>query len=494
MSSELERELELEERALKILEMDLLGEITWNPKQLAWINGPWRRRCLSGANQIGKSTPLAAVVAMHATGRYPAWYTGPRFTKPPRIAVAGVTATSTRELVVDRLFGPMDDRGSGFIPAEDFDEDDIKYVVGGKRGQIDEAKVVWHDAEGRPAGKSRIIAFAYAQGFARVQGQTLELVAIDEAPPIHVLDELFQRTNFTRGLTYLVMSPQDENAAEIAEFFEDGDPKVFHIEYYGVDDADHLTEEHKQEIRDQNAGSFLYECRVNGRPAVVSGRLIKTPPETYTMAPVPLSGAALIGVDFPHTVGNFAAVKGFITPECIYVVDEWQVAGRTPAENAAAVTRMGGGMLPVAWPHDGGRVIGDGTTTAEVYRQLGCNMLPEPAFMMGTDGKKHRSVLAILEEVTHLLATGGLKIFDTCPELLKQLIRYRFKMGTTTKPKGANDHLVDALFKLIMMRGYGGDGTYQAPAPGGDGLANWCSSGYDFFNKGSNRRSDPWRR
>jgi hypothetical protein len=98
------------------------------PYQLAFHNAegyktraPASQRALMAANQVGKTTCGAMEVAIHATGRYPVWWKGHRFTKPINVLVGGLTNESVRDICQKELCGePTDDKqmGTGTIPLE----------------------------------------------------------------------------------------------------------------------------------------------------------------------------------------------------------------------------------------------------------------------------------------------------------------------------------------------------------------------------------------
>lgn len=78
-----------------------------------------RERVFMAANRAGKSTAGAYEVACHATGKYPKWWKGKRFTKPLEIWVAGKDKTTTRDTIQVGLLGPLGAPGTGMIPADD---------------------------------------------------------------------------------------------------------------------------------------------------------------------------------------------------------------------------------------------------------------------------------------------------------------------------------------------------------------------------------------
>src|SRR5437879_3235120 len=64
-----------------------------------------RERLFLAGNQLGKTLAGAFEEAVHATGKYPAWWRGRRFDEPTNSWVAGVTGESTRDTVQRALLG-----------------------------------------------------------------------------------------------------------------------------------------------------------------------------------------------------------------------------------------------------------------------------------------------------------------------------------------------------------------------------------------------------
>src|SRR2546429_2991055 len=77
-----------------------------------------RERLLCAANQSGKTTAGGFEIAMHATGRYPEWWTGKRFDRPIVAWACGTTGETTRDTVQRILVGRPDARGTGAIPKD----------------------------------------------------------------------------------------------------------------------------------------------------------------------------------------------------------------------------------------------------------------------------------------------------------------------------------------------------------------------------------------
>src|SRR6516225_4078589 len=90
------------------------------PKQLEFhaAGAAHRERLLMAGNQLGKTLAGGFEAAMHATGRYPAWWKGKRFDRPTVAWVGGVTGESTRDSPQRVLLGRPGAHGTGAIPKD----------------------------------------------------------------------------------------------------------------------------------------------------------------------------------------------------------------------------------------------------------------------------------------------------------------------------------------------------------------------------------------
>ena len=77
-----------------------------------------RERLLMAGNQLGKTLAGAMEIAIHATGRYPAWWRGKRFDKPTISWVAGTTGETVRDTVQRMLIGRPGQEGTGTVPKD----------------------------------------------------------------------------------------------------------------------------------------------------------------------------------------------------------------------------------------------------------------------------------------------------------------------------------------------------------------------------------------
>jgi len=456
---ELTRELALEREALRRADQDKLNTLPPNPTQWRFLNSKARETMFSGLNQAGKSTILRVKATIGLTGLYPEGYTGHRHDGPIEGALCAYNAVAVRDKLTDPLLGPDNNRGSGYIPAHCFDpKKDIAYAGGNTHKQIDFFYVDWHDEFGKVQGRSKCYCMAYQQNAERIAGYPLNEIWIDEEPKsMEVYNEISARTNFTKGFVYMAMTPL-YGVTPLILHYEDEERQqagLTDIIYYDIDQADHISDEDKQELKTKYKGHAQESARLRGRPVRGEGVVY---PVSYDQVvipdmEVPTHWQCLIGVDFPHTSGTFAAVKGYLNPEddqLILTAERKLKESDTPTY-AEALKSMDGDIVPIAWPHDGGRGAGEahsGISIAERYRNLGCNMLGMSAHSLAM-GKEDRSLTSITAECYDRMYSGRLKLFASLHELWREIQTYRTTDGVVKQ--GQNDHCIDAMHKLVMM-------------------------------------------
>ena len=159
-------------------------------KQFHEAGATHRERLLLAGNQLGKTLAGGFEVAMHATGKYPEWWTGRRFDKPTVGWAAGVTGEVVRDTIQKVLVGRPGQPGTGAIPKADIAE---LVSARGTPDLLDSIRV--NHVSG---GVSIIGLKTYASGREKFQGETLDYVWLDEEPPADIYTEALTRTNVGR--------------------------------------------------------------------------------------------------------------------------------------------------------------------------------------------------------------------------------------------------------------------------------------------------------
>jgi Terminase large subunit, T4likevirus-type, N-terminal len=186
------------ERRKKYRKIDFLDQQFWYATQLnfflAGASGVHQRLIYAGS-QRGKTLSCAAEVTWQATGLYPVWWGGLRYKKPLLIWVACESVIVGRDTCQKKLLG--DNFGDGLIPLEYLARKPI--MVPGGTGAVDTLFVTHHDADGNPDGVSQIVFKTFEQRREKLQGASVDLIWIDEKPPMDVYSELLARTSATAG-------------------------------------------------------------------------------------------------------------------------------------------------------------------------------------------------------------------------------------------------------------------------------------------------------
>lgn len=446
-------ELALEEELVRRLDGNPLAQLKPNPRQWDFLNSATHETMFSGLNQAGKSTALCLKAAYHLTGIYPKEYTGPRFDGPINSAIGGETAQSTRDLLCDRLLGTLGERGTGYIPSECVDEAKITRLTGGIPNQIDFFQVKHHDKNGAFDGWSKCFVFSYSSGWQRLQGYTLHWIGCDEEPKFDIYDEFSARLNATNGYMDMALTPlQGETALYL--LFEEDKSGVRVMINYDIMDTDHMTDDDRTRLIGKYENHPLAEARLHGRPVRGEGLVYTTPDHILEIEDflIPEHWKEIIGLDFPHGTGVFAAVKMVYNPDddVLYLVSEYKDEGRESVVYADRVRLMGGGTCPVAWPHDGARTFTDGSTIAKKYKGYGLAMLPGPAHFVTLEGKKTFAIMSAVEEMVDRMQTGRFRVFkSSCHKWFREKRRYKHDAGRIASKQ--DDHLIDAMHKAIMM-------------------------------------------
>lgn len=192
------------------------------PKHMEFFKAgaTYRERCAMAANRVGKTEGMGGYeTALHLTGRYPDWWEGRRFDRPVRFWAAGKTNETTRDIVQNKLFGPV--VGSG--TSKCFSGTGLVYAdcierVGWKQGVTDLADTVYVK---HVSGKfSELGLKSYQQGRGSFEGTERDGIWLDEEPPLEVYSECVIRTATTNGIVYITFTPLEGTTGTVMMFLE----------------------------------------------------------------------------------------------------------------------------------------------------------------------------------------------------------------------------------------------------------------------------------
>jgi len=171
-----------------------------------------RERCLLAANRTGKTIAAAYEVVAHATGIYPDWWPGGKFTEPILAWVVNDTNKNTRDINQLELLGRPNQYGTGMIPHE--------YILktATKPGIADAVDSV--QVKHKSGGTSLIQFKSYEQGWQSFTGAAVHVIWCDEEPSPQVYAECCIRTMTTQGLILLTFTPL-QGVTEVVRGFID---------------------------------------------------------------------------------------------------------------------------------------------------------------------------------------------------------------------------------------------------------------------------------
>lgn len=189
------------------------------PKHLAFFEAGkiHKERAAMAANRIGKTEGIGAYeVTLHLTGLYPDWWNGRRWDRPVNCLCGGDTGTTTRDILVTKLLGPKEARGTGMVPRETLG---TVRPAPGIPDHVDYAKV--KHASG---GWSTVQFRSYDQGRQAWQGTERDIGWCDEEPPQDIYTELLLRTMTTGGMVIATFTPLNGLTDVALSFMPDMQP------------------------------------------------------------------------------------------------------------------------------------------------------------------------------------------------------------------------------------------------------------------------------
>jgi phage terminase large subunit-like protein len=404
----------------------------------------FRERLLMAGNQLGKTWSASYETAMHLTGRYPDWWQGRVFDHPIVSWAAGVTSEGTRDTVQRLLLGRPEQLGTGAIP-----KSAIKGKPSAKRGvadAVDTVVVRFGGGGDVQAGESSLTFKSYDQGREKFQGETLNLVWLDEEPGIDIYTESLTRTNATGGMVMLTFTPLLGMSEVVTRFLIDKVPGT-HVTTMTIDDVDHYTPEQRIAIINSYP-AHEREARTKGVPIMGSGRVFPIEESLIRWEAASLPGMVkIVGMDFGWDHPTAAVwLTWDRDSDVVYVTDTYRVSEQTPLIHSAAI-KARGDWIPVAWPHDGlQHDKGSGEQLAEMYRKHGLKMLPERAtFPDGSNGLE-----AGVAEMMERMQTGRLRVASHLTDWFEEFRLYHRKDGLIVKVR---DDLMSATrYGLMMLR------------------------------------------
>jgi phage terminase large subunit-like protein len=406
-------------------------------------------RWLQAGNQIGKSAGAAMEVAFHATGLYPDWWKGHRFSKAPRILVAGVTNDSTRDVIQNELCGnPKDPNafGTGSIPKHLIKEQVRKPGV----MNAFESIAVTH-----VSGDNAVIKFAaFEQKTGSFMGIRIDFGWMDEEPPWEVFAQFIRATISTNGKLIITFTPEN-GLTKVVLMLNEELKNGWAVVRAGWKDAPHIMKNQKrmEQLKDQYP-EFELKMRMEGEPFMGSGQVFLTSDDEIKIDPIeiPRHWKRICGIDFGIDHPFAASWIAYDSDtDVVYIYDTYKVKRETPPVHASAINRRGD-WIPIVWPHDGlAADKASGKPLADHYRNEGLNLLENQFSNPPSEGQKEgqggNGVEIGLIEMNDRMKSGRLKVFSTCSEFFEEKSTYHRKDGKLIK---LNDDCISASRYAIM--------------------------------------------
>ena len=454
----LERTVEAVKAADELKKKRFIDFFVPYPKQQEFFDAGSRypERVLQAGNQFGKSIAGSFEAACHATGNYPEDWLGYKFDRPVVIWACGESSTAVRNVSQRKLCGipgiAAEDRGIDtsypMIPAEDIHGKPL--LSHGVTGAYDMI-FVRHKTRGQYDGVSTIHFKSYEQGRDKFQGESVDVVWLDEEPPADIYTECLARTAATGGIVFITFTPLSGFTDVVKMYREDTTGTRAIIKLDAVD-VPHMTPEKVARLMAQYP-EHEWDARIHGEAYLGSGAVFRSQKESIREAAssIPPHWCLLWGIDLGVT-HPFAAVlvAWDRDTDVVHVVHEIRMKNALTVQHAEAMKAAFGGKggeIPVAWPHDANakkEFDGDLKPVFTVYKKHGLAMLPKHATFPDGSISTEAGILAMDER----MRTNRLKVFDTCAMWFEEYGRYHRKDGLLVK---IDDDLMSATRQAVMQ-------------------------------------------
>lgn len=394
------------------------------------LGATYKQRLALCANRVGKTEGMGGFeMACHLSGVYPDWWEGRRFNKPVVAWVAGETSKDVRDSIQLKLCGPLHNIGTGLIPGERIGKRTPK---GGVADAIDTLYV-----RSEHGGWSTLTFKSYDQGRESFQAADVDVLWLDEEPPINIYTEAVTRTMTTLGLVMLTFTPLLGMSETVLQFLPGGEIAERREETRAVimatwDDAPHLTEQMKREML-ATYPPYQRDARSKGIPQLGAGAIYPVPESEIIVDPfeIPAHWPRCYGLDVGWNRTAAIWLAHDRETQTVYAYSEHYRGQAEPPVHAEAIRARGDWIPGAIDPASRGRGQKDGAQLLTSYRALGLKL-----------SEAENAVESGIYDVWQRLSGGRLRIFKTLQSWLSEYRLYRRdEKGRIVE--GA-DHLMDA--------------------------------------------------
>ena len=425
---------------LKPPEGDNMGPYPWQVEfHNAGIDNP--ERLLMAANRVGKTRSASAEVAIHATGLYPQWWKGRRFSRPTKAWVAAETNEDIKGIIQSALLGPQGEHGTGWIPKDKLEG--VSYRQAGVSEVMETIKV-----RHVTGGISTITAKTFMMEVRGFRGESLDVFWGDEIIPMDIYTEALTRLLDRRGAMIITFTPTEGPTDVVRHFMEAKPGSGIYIKNVTWDDISHLDPVEKARMINSYP-AHERDTRARGIPMLGTGAIFPLGDESISVAPfeIPAHWARINGMDFgiDHpAAGAFCAHDR--DNDTFYVYDGYKMPGETPIYHAAAMKKHGE-WIPNAWPQDGlQREKSSNVALKDQYRKHSLYMLRDYAQYPDARGNSRE---ASLIEMYEYMRTGKFRVFSNLSQWFEEKRMYHRKDGLVV---AKYDDLLSATRYGFMMR------------------------------------------
>lgn len=403
------------------------------------------RSCmLMAANRVGKTRTGLTIDAFHMTGEYPDDWQGHKFTHAPRIWLLGFSMEKTRDLLQLPLFGRME--GGQFLGGL-IHKDKITghFAAQGTSGAMREVRV--KHASG---GESIVQFWSYSQGQHAIMGDSVDWYHIDEEPRDRAIyPQVLTRTatgdKGKGGRGILTFTPENGRTELVIQFM-DNPSAVQYMQRATWDDAEHLAPETKEQLL-SSFPEWQRDMRTKGLPLLGAGLIFDIKIPTCRPFQIPNHWYMINGMDFGWDHPQAHCQLWIDNDEdIIYVARLFRRSKVQPYEVWHNIKAWAEGV-PFAWPADGYQTEkGSGKSQKSYYESAGFEMLAEHATWPDGGNSLEQGVMELYDR----FKTGRLVVFDTCGDLLDELMQYhKDENGKFVK---IADDAISAVRYAYMMR------------------------------------------
>lgn len=397
-------------------------------------------------NQCGKSFVTHYIAACHMTGIYPDWYSeevhGYKFMKPPRVWFGAHSSDTLKKTTQVKMVGEVGQAGSGFIPRKLLDLDSIKDA---KRA---DTPITTFRVKHASGGYSSASLKTYESGRKAWEAETVDLIILDEEPPIDVFKEATARLLASGGRMLLAFTPNEgftplvdllTNHGDFTEGPKDGGIYVVTSTVY---EAPHITAEDIDRLDSILPSQHDKDARLRGIPSIGQGMVYPVNMETLLIdsSDIPTTNMVYcMAIDFGWFNTAILHMAYNLQTGIYYVLEEYKEGELTPEQHSQYIQLIDIqkkiSFHKICDPSKGAIIqsgANSGRHVASMFNDHGIEF-------KDADNNVDTGIMTTLYSMQH----DRLKISKHCVETVRELRAYSYdKKGAIKK---VNDHLCDCL-------------------------------------------------